>query len=72
MKSKKLPLYWSSYILLRYKPNVLLGELHRANKMASNFSSKLKIMKIKYLQEGFQINVVNDVIRDLTERKMMY
>ena len=72
MKSKKLPLHWSSHILLRYKPNVLLGELHRANKMASNFNSKLKIMKIKYLQEGFQINVVSDIIRGLTKGKMMY
>ena len=49
-RSKKFPVYWSSKIPLRYKRNAIIRELHRSNKVMSNFSSELKRIKIRHLQ----------------------
>ena len=62
-RSKKFPVRWSSNIPLRFKHNSITGELHRANKIVSNFSNEMKRMKIKYLQAGFSIHIINDVYR---------
>ena len=37
-RSKRFPVHCSSRIPLRYKPNAIRGELHRANKIGSSFS----------------------------------
>ena len=68
-KSKKFPVHWSSRIPLRYKHNAITGELHRANKIASNLSNEMKRIKIKYLQAGFPIHVINDVFRRFNQEK---
>ena len=68
-RSKKFPVHWSSKIPLRYKSKAITGELHRANKIASNFSNKLKRIKIKYLQAGFPIHVINDVFHRFNQEK---
>ena len=68
-KSKKLPVHWRSTIPLRYKRNAITGELRRANKIASNFSNILKRIKIKYLQAGFPIDIMNDVFRTFNQEK---
>ena len=60
-RSNKFPVHWSSKIHLRYKRNAVTGELHRANKIASNFSNKTKRKKIKHLSAGFPIYAINDV-----------
>ena len=62
-RSKKFPVRWSSNIPLRFKHNAITGEPHRANKIVSDFSYKMKRMKIKYLQAGFSIYIINDVYR---------
>ena len=41
-RPKKFPVHWSSKIPLRYKRNAIIEELHRAYKIASNFSNELK------------------------------
>ena len=68
-RSKKFPVHWGSKIPLRYKRNAITGELHRANKIASNFSNEIKRIKIKYLQAGFPIHVINDVFRRFNQEK---
>ena len=49
----------SSRIPLRYKGNAITGDLQRANKIAPNFSNETRRIKIKYLQAGFPIHVIN-------------
>ena len=68
-RSKKFPVHWSSKIPLRYKRNAITGELRSANKIASNFSNEMKRIKIKYLQAGFPIHVINDVFRRFNQEK---
>ena len=68
-RSNKFPVHWSSKIPLRYKRNAITGELHRANKIASNFSNETKRIKIKYLQAGVPIHVINDVFHRFNQQK---
>ena len=60
-RSKKFPVHWSSNIPLRYKPDYITEELHRANKIASNFNNQLKRIRITYLHAGFPILFINSV-----------
>ena len=68
-RSKKFSVHWSSKNPLRYKRNAIPGELHRADKVASNFSIELKRIKIKYLQAGCPILIINDVFRRFNQEK---
>ena len=68
-RSNKFPVHWSSKTPLRYKHNTITGDLHRANKIASNFSNEIRRIKIKYLQAGFQIHVINDVFHRFNQQK---
>ena len=41
-KTGKLPTFWNSQILKRYKRNNIRGDLHRAFKIASDFDKKVQ------------------------------
>ena len=71
-RSKKFLVHWSSKIPLRYKGNGITGELHRTNKIASNFSNEMNRIKIKYLQADFQIHIINDVSSRSDQEKDKY
>ena len=43
-KMKKFPVHWRSKVPVRYECNAVLGELHRAKKIACN--SKIEIRRI--------------------------
>ena len=43
-KMKKLPVHWTSKIPVRYKRNAIIGELHRAQKIASNFDIEINVL----------------------------
>ena len=68
-KPYKFPVHWSNKIRLRYKRNAITGELHRANKIASNFSNETKRIKSKYLQAGFPIHAINEVFHRFNQQK---
>ena len=68
-RSNKFTVHWSSKIPLRYELNAITGELHRANKIASNLSNETKRIKIKYLPAGFPIHVINDVFHRFNQQK---
>ena len=54
---------------MRYKCNAITGELHRANKTASDFIDELKRIKIKYLHASFPIHIINNVFHRLNQEK---
>ena len=68
-RSEKFCVHWRSKIPLRYKCNAITGELHRANKIASNCSNELKRIKIKYLQASSPIHIINDVFHRFNQEK---
>ena len=52
-KESKLPVPWESKVPKHRKRNSLLGELHGAKKISSNFRKKLKILKKNLLKQIF-------------------
>ena len=44
LNSLKLPVHWTSKIPVRYKRNAIIGELHRAQKIASNFDIEINVL----------------------------
>ena len=61
-KMKKLPVHWTSKISLRYKCNAIVGELHRAKKIASNFDIEIKRIVNKYTVAGFPTRFVRSIV----------
>ena len=68
-RPNEFPIHWSSKISLRYKPSAITGDLHRANKITSNFSNETRRIKIKYLQAGFPIHLIKDVFHGFNQQK---
>ena len=61
-KRKKLPVNWTSKTQVRYKCNAIIGELHRAKKVASNFDMEIKRIVNKYTEARFLIRFFHSVI----------
>ena len=59
-KMKELPVHWTSKIPVRYKRNAILGELHRAKKIASNFDIEIKRIVNKYTSVGFVRSIIDN------------
>ena len=49
VKKSKIPNHWSSAIAKQCKRNAILGDLHRAHKISSNFELEKQHIKKKYL-----------------------
>ena len=62
-KPHKFPVHCSSEIPIRYKRNAIIGELHRAKRITSNFGKEIRRIKEKYRNAGFPSNFVNETIR---------
>ena len=63
-KPHKFPVHCSSEIPIRYKRNAIIGELHRAKRITSNFGKEIRRIKEKYRNAGFPSNFVNETIRN--------
>ena len=61
-KLHKFPVHWSSKIPIRYKRNALIGHLHTAKQIASNFDKEIRRIREKYRNAGFPSNIVNETI----------
>ena len=61
-KESKLPVPWESNVAKHYKRNTLLGELHRAKKISSNFQKEVKIIKEKFNKANFPLRFINNVV----------
>ena len=61
-KSTKLLVQWSSKIPVRYKRNVVTGELDRAKRNASDSNKELKRIRQEYRNAGFPLKFINETI----------
>ena len=61
-KESKLPVPWESKVPKHYKRNTLLGELHRAKKISSNFQKEVKNNKEKFNKANFPLRFINNVV----------
>ena len=61
-KESKLPVPWESKVPKHYKRNTLLGELHRAKRISSNFQKEVKNIKEKFSKANFPRRFINSVV----------
>ena len=66
-KTRQQPIHWSSKILRSYKRNMILGDLHRSNRISSNFS-EVKFISHKYEKADYHKGFINSVARQFQER----
>ena len=69
-KENKLSVPWESKVPTHYKSNTLLGELHRAKKISSNFRKEVKNIKQKFNKANFPLRFINSVVAQFN--KNMY
>ena len=58
VEESKIPNHWSSAVTKKYKRNAILGDLHRAHKISSNFELEKQRIKKKYLSVNFPYDFV--------------
>ena len=61
-KENKLPIHWSSQVPIRYKRNVIKGELHRASKISDFIDREKEIITERFTHAGFPINFIKSTI----------
>ena len=61
-KSKKLPVHCSSKTTSRYQRNAIMGESHRARRIANDFSFEMKRITKEVLSAGFPRNFIGNTI----------
>ena len=59
---KILPVHSISKIPVIYKRNGIIGELHRAKKIACNFDTQIKSIIKKYTGAGFFSRIIRSII----------
>ena len=62
-------MHWSSKVPKRYKRNAILGDLHRAKRISSDFCKEKLEIKKKFDAAGFPFRFVDSVIRDFDDKQ---
>ena len=68
-KDNKLPFHWKSDVPRNYNKNVIVGDLHRANKISSDLEKHISIIKAKYLKAGYPNGFIDSIINDFHQNK---
>ena len=68
VKESKISSYWSSAIPKKYKRNSILGYLHRAEEISSNFELEKQRFKKKYLHINFPYNSIQSTFNSYQQK----
>ena len=68
IKEFKIPNHWSSAFPEKYKRNAILGDLHSAHKISSNFELKKSCIKKKYLSVNFPYNIIQSTFNSYEQK----
>ena len=75
-KDNKLPFHCKSAVPRNYKKHVIVGDIHRANKISSVLEKEISIIKAKYLKagypNGFIINDFNQTNKDFLIPSLLF
>ena len=61
---------WSSNIPTRYKSNAINADLHRSNRISTNFYKEISRIKNEFLAADFPQKFVESVIRNFENDKV--
>ena len=65
-------MHWSSKVPFNYKKNEITDELHRANRIASDFHKETRRIRSKYTDAGYPKLLLKTSLRILTDRKNLH
>ena len=68
IKKFKISNHWSSAIPKKYERNAILGDLHRAHKISSNFELEKQRIKKKYLSVNFPYNFIQSTLNSYQQQ----
>ena len=68
-KDNKLPFHWKFAAPRNYKKNVIVGDLHRANKITSDLEKEISVIKAKYLKVGYPNGFIGSTINYFHQTK---
>ena len=68
VKESKIPNHWSLAVPKKYKRNAILGNLHRAHKIFSNFELEKQHIKKKYLRANFLYNFIQSTFNSYQQK----
>ena len=68
VKESKIPNHWSSAVPKKYERNAILGDLHRAHKISSNFELEKQRIKKKYLSVNFPYNFIQSTFNSFQQK----
>ena len=68
-KDNKLPFHWKSAVPRNYEKNVIVGDLHHANKISSDLEKEIAIIKPKYLKAGYHSGFIDSIIYNFHQTK---
>ena len=64
-KDNKLPFHWKSTVPRNYKKDVIVGDLHRANKITSDLEKEISVIKAKYLKVGYPNGFIGFILQKI-------
>ena len=67
-KESTITNHWSSVVPKMYKRNAILGDLHRARKISSNFELEKQRIKKKYLNVNFPYNFIQSTFNSYQQK----
>ena len=68
VKESKISNHWSSAVPKKCKRNAILGDLHRAHKISSNFELEKQRIKKKYLSVNFPYNFIQSTFNSFQQK----
>ena len=71
-KEAKIPAHWSSQIPKSYKRNIIKVDLHRTEKISTNFKEDIKFIWNKFIKTDFPLPFINGVIKDFNNQQKSY
>ena len=68
VKESKISNHWSSAVPKKYKRTAILGDLHRAHQISSNFELEKQRIKKKYLSFNFPYNFIKSTSKSYQQK----
>ena len=63
-KETKMPIHWNSKAPKQYKRNAVLGDLHRAKRISTDFENEIEIIRYKYKNAQYPYRFVASIIEN--------
>ena len=68
-RNKKLPMHWSSKVPKKLKRNIINNDLHRAQKISTDFNAEINNIKNKFKNADYPSRFVDSIIKGFEQKR---